>query len=51
MWAFRKDIHDVIRRRQYRIQPVWSDHLGELIWSWIPPIAKDGGSKRPEQLG
>src|ERR1700724_821826 len=51
MWAFRKDIHDVIRRRQHRIQPVWSDHLGELIWSWIPPIAKDGGSKRPEQLG
>jgi hypothetical protein len=51
MWAFRKDIHDVIRRRQRRIQPVWSDHLGELIWSWISPIAKNGGSKRPEQLG
>src|SRR6267378_2632408 len=51
MWAVRKDINDVIRRRQYRIQPVWSDHLGELIWSWISPIAEDGRPKRPEQFG
>src|ERR1700720_1368667 len=51
MWAFRKEINDVIRRRQTRIQLVWPDPLGELIGSWISPIAKDGGSKRPEQLG
>jgi hypothetical protein len=41
----------VIRRCQYRIQPIWSDHLRELIWSWIPSITKDGGAEWPEQLG
>jgi hypothetical protein len=48
--ASRKDINDMIRCRQYCLQPIWSDHLGELIWSWIPSIAKDGGSERPQQL-
>ena len=46
MWAFRKDVNDVIRCRQDRIQPVRPDHLGELIGRWISSIAEDGGSKR-----
>jgi hypothetical protein len=40
----------MIGRRQYCFQPIWSDHLGKLVWSWIPAIAKDGGRERPEQL-
>src|SRR5260370_28026993 len=48
--ASRKDINDMIRCRQYRFQPSWSDHLVEWIWGWIPPIAKDAGSERPQHL-